>query len=217
MTSTEALSPSEDGSIVVNGKTLLPDGNGGYIPAETVKPQRRLEDEVVRKVITFALDLSARIGRFKGHVFEDLSSLDALLAQEYDVKRRRGKGNVTYFSIDGLMKVQVQVADLITFGPELQHAKALIDECLLEWTEDGRDEIRALVLRAFNVEKEGQVNKAELFGLLRLDIADERWQRAMQAIRDGIRIVGAKQYFRFYTRPSVTARWNTITIDLAKA
>lgn len=207
----------DDAIVTYGGKQYLPDAKGNLVPLEMVKPEHKLEDELVRKVMTYARELSAQIGRFKGHTFEDLSGFDGLLAQEYGVTSRGKKGNRTYQSHDGLMKVQVQVADQIDFGPELQHAKTLIDECLVEWVEDGRAEIRAIVTRAFNVEKEGSINKAELFMLLRLDINDERWKRAMQAIRDAIRIVGSKQYFRFYERDAQNAPWRAVTIDLAKA
>lgn len=215
----EALdhAPAADGTVLIAGRVFMPDARGGFVPLETIKPEHKLEDEMVRKIVGHARVLSARIGRFKGHTFDDLSGLDALLAQEYRVKRGGRKGNRTYMTHDGLQKVQVQVADLIDFGPELQQAKTLIDECLVEWTDDSRAELRAIVLRAFNVEKEGQINKAELFGLLRLNITDERWVRAMQAIHDGIRVVGSKQYFRFYERPNVEAGWTTISIDLAQA
>lgn len=213
----DAPVPAVDGTVTIAGKKFMPDARGHYVPIEAVKPQHKLEDEMVRKVIGFARDLSAQIGRFKGHTYEDLGEMDALLAQEYQVKRGGRKGNRTYQTHDGLMKVQVQVADLLDFGPELQQAKSLIDECLVEWTDEGRAEIKAIVLRAFNVDREGQINRSELFSLLRLDIVDERWKRAMQAIRDGIRVTGSKLYYRFYERPDVTARWQTISIDLAKA
>jgi len=208
--------PSE-GVVTINGKEYMPDARGGFVPVEMVKPQHQIEDQAVREIMRHARTLSAQIGRFKGHTFDDLSALDALLAENYKVKRGGQKGNRTYMTHDGLNKVQVAVADQIDFGPELQQAKALIDECLKEWTDDGRAEIRAIVLRAFKVEKEGQINKAELFSLLRLQITDERWKSAMDAIHDAIRITGSKQYFRFYERPTTTARWSAVTIDLAQA
>lgn len=107
-------------------------------------------------------------------------------------------------------------ADLITFGPSLATAKSLIDECLLEWGGQSRPEISALVNSAFAVEK-GQINRAALFGLLRLDIADDRWVRAMQALRDAVRIIGTKAYLRFYERPTGDGSWAAVTIDLASA
>lgn len=219
MQTTETGAPDmvPDGVVVINGKQYLPDARGGFTPLEIVKPQHKLEDEMVRKVIGHARELSDQIGRFKGHTFDDLSGLDDLLAQEYQVKRGGRKGNRTYQTVDGLLKVQVQVADLIDFGPELQQAKTLIDECLVEWTGEGRAEIRAIVMRAFKVEKEGQIDKHELFALRRLDIDDTRWQNAMAAIGDAIRITGSKQYFRFYQRETAASRWTAITVDLAQA
>lgn len=210
--------PIDDGTVEIAGKTYMPDAKGNLVPLALVRPAIKLEDETVRKVLDYAEDLSAQIGRFFAHTLGDLGALDALLEQQYEVTRGGRKGNRTYTSFDGLKKVQVQVqvADRLDFGPELQAAKALIDECLVEWVADGRDEIRAIVLRAFNVEKEGKINQAELFMLLRLEIADARWRRAMQAIRDAIRIIGAKQYVRFYRRELPTSEWQAVTIDLAK-
>lgn len=213
----ETMQNAPVGVIEINGKQYMPDARGGFVPLELVKPQHALEDQAVRKIMDYARTLSAQIARFKGHTFDDLSALDELLAEQYRVKRGGQKGNRTYMSHDGLEKIQVAMADQIDFGPELQQAKALIDECLKEWTDDGRAEIRAIVLRAFKVEKEGQINKAELFALLRLEIADERWKRAMSAIHDAIRITGSKQYFRFYERPNPNAKWSAVTIDLAQA
>ena len=205
------------GILTIAGNRYMQDGRGALIPIEQVKAADKLEDETVRKIMSFARDLSAQIARFKGHTFEDLNGLQSLFEQEYGAKAGGKKGNVTFQSFDGLSKVQVQIAEQITFGPQLQQAKALIDECLIEWGAESRAEIRALVNRVFAVEKEGQINRAELFGLLRLDITDTRWLSAMEAIRDSIRVTGTKAYVRFYERPHVKAEWTAITIDLAAA
>ncbi|WP_244299354.1 DUF3164 family protein [Roseibium aquae] len=192
------------------------DAKGNLVPLANVKPQHKLEDETVRKIIAHADALSAQIGRFKGHTTTDLGELDALLAQEYGAVKGGKKGNRTYQSFDGLMKVTVQVSDFVDFGPELQTAKQLIDACLTEWSADSRPEIKAIVTRAFNTDKEGQINKSDIFLLLRLDIADARWGRAMDALRDAMRITGSKSYVRFYHRAAPEAAWQPITIDLAK-
>jgi hypothetical protein len=206
-----------DGIVEVNGKKFMEDAKGNLIARDLVKPVDQLMDELVRKMIAYARDLSAQIGRFKGHCFDDLGGFQALIAQEYEASVGGAKGNVTLTSFDGCMKVQFQVADIIDFGAELQAAKKLIDECLAEWAAGSRDEIRAIVTRAFNVDKEGLVNRTELFMLTRVAIDDPRWQRAMAAIHDSIRIVGSKTHIRFYARPSREARWTGITVDLADA
>lgn len=206
-----------EGITVINGREFMINGKGGFDPIDAVKPQYKLQDQTVRKCIAYALELNAQVGRFRGHTAADLAALDALLAEKYDAKIGGAKGNRTYQTYDGLMKVQVQVSDLITFGPELQVAKALIDQCLIEWSADSRPEIQSIVARAFNTDKEGQVNRSDVFMLLKLEITDERWLKAMDAIRDAIRVTGSKEYVRFYRRSSVREDWQAITIDLAKA
>lgn len=205
------------GAQEVNGKYYLPDSKGNLVPLDMVKAQDQLEDEMVRKIFGFATDLSAQISRFKEHSFGDIGDFQAMLDQEYGAKKGGAKGNVTFMTFDGLKKVQVQVADLIEFGPQLQTAKVLIDECLNDWSADSRPELRTIVTRAFNVDKEGQVNRAELYRLRRWDIADERWQRAMDAITDASRSVGSKEYLRFYERDQPDGKWRSVTIDLASA
>lgn len=203
--------------IDVGGQPHRRDGKGTIVPEELIKPQHLLEDETVRTIVGYATALSEQIARFKAHTFDDISAFEGILTQEYRETRGGSKGNKTFLSFDGLLKVQVQVADNVEFGPELQVAKSLVDECLNEWSEDARAEIRAIITRAFNTDKAGQINRAEIFSLLRLNIEDDRWQRAMGAIRDAMRIVGSKTYVRCYRRDRPDAAWQHISIDLAKA
>lgn len=207
----------EDGITMVNGKPWMLDAKGNLVPLELVKPADKLEDEVVRKLMGHASCLSDQISRFRGHTMTDLGEFDALLMQEYGVTKGGPKGNRTYQSFDGLKKVTVQVADFVDFGPQLQVAKRLLDECLTEWSADSRPEIRAIITRAFNTDKEGQVNRSEIFMLLRLDIEDTRWSEAMRAIREAMRVTGSKEYVRFYERANIKDGWTAVTIDLAKA
>ncbi|GHE72127.1 hypothetical protein GCM10019059_34640 [Camelimonas fluminis] len=207
----------QDGVFEVGGQNYMRDTKGNLIPVATIKPQHLLQDEMVRKIINYASEQSAQVRRFLGHTFGDLNALQTLLEQEYGAPKGGAKGNVTYQSFDGLMKVQVQIADVLDFGPELQPAKGLIDECLMEWGAESRPELRAIVNTVFSVEKEGHINRSGLFQLLRMEVDDHRWKRAMDALRDAIRIVGAKRYVRFFKRPATDAAWEPIIIDLARA
>lgn len=205
------------GVIEVGSARYMRDAAGRLVPVEVVHAKDALTDEAVRKIMFFARLLSDRVKRFKDHTFDDLNALQALFDQEYGAKAGGPKGNVSFVSFDGTMKVQVQIADQITFGPELQAAKKLVDECLVEWGAESRPELRAIVNRAFAVEKEGQIDRAAMFSLLRLDIDDPRWLRAMDAVRGSIRVMGSKAYVRFYERADANAAWRAVTIDLAQA
>lgn len=211
------IAPTQDGVEMVNGHPYMRDAKGNLVPLENVKPQHKLEDEAVRKIIGFAEDLNAQIHRFRKHTYADLLSLTAMLAQEYGAGKGGRKGNTTFQTVDGCLKVQIQVSDFIDFGPEIQIAKTLIDECLNDWAAESCAEIRAIMTRAFNTDKEGQVNKSEILLLLRFDFDDERWKRGMDAIRDAMRVTGSKSYVRFYRRGDPADGWEAITIDIAKA
>lgn len=213
----EADNYVQTGQIELMGDQYMKDAGGRLVPVEVVKPEHRLEDQTVRKMIGYAEELSARIARFRGHTFDDIASTLDLMAEKYGTKKGGTKGNVTLTSYDGLLKVTVQVQEQLTFGPELQIAKNLVDQCIGSWAEGANDKIRALVEHAFQVDKEGRINRAALFQLRRLNIDDADWKAAMEALGDAIRVIGSKEYVRFYRRPDARARWEPITIDLAAA
>lgn len=215
MTSQFAPHSIPNGVTQVGGKPYMADAKGGLVPVELIKPQHQLEDEIVRKIMGHAIALSAQLGRFKGHTYEDLGEFDALLLQEYGVTKGGKKGNRSYKTFDGLYEIEIRVQDQVEFGPELQIAKTLVDECLNEWAEGARPEIRAIVTRAFNTDKEGRINRSEIFMLLRLNIEDGRWQRAMDAIKDAMRVTGSKSYIRFWMRDAFDAERVSVSIDLA--
>lgn len=207
----------ENSVTTINGTDYMTDAKGSLVPINLIKPVDKLEDEIVRKIMKYATDLNVQITRFRGHTMTDLGEFDALLDQEYNTKKRGKKGNRTYSTFDGLQKVVVQIQDTIDFGPQLQQAKTLLDECMNEWAANARPEIQAIITRAFNTDKEGKVNRSEIFMLLRLDISDERWLEAMRAIREAMRVTSSKEYVRFYTRDAIQDPWKSVTINLAVA
>ena len=209
--------PVPDGIVEANGNRYMADGKGGLRAIENVPAMKKLQDEMVRKVFGFAYALAAQIARFKGHVYEDLGSFDALMAQEYGLKIGGPKGNRTYSTFDGLMKVEVRIADRIAYGPEMQIAKALFDECLNERAAGADPLIRSIVTNAFDTDREGQINRTNVFVLLNTNDDDARWVRGQEAIRDAMHVIGSKSYLRFQFRDAFDAPWQSLTIDLASA
>jgi hypothetical protein len=209
--------PIPDGKSEIKGNIYMGDGKGGFQPIETIKAQHLLEDEAVRKIMGFTIAASEQITRLKQHTFDDIGDFEALLAQEYDAKIGGAKGNKTLMTVDGLFKIVVAVQDYIAFGPELAVAKELVDECLNEWAEQTGPELRGIVTDAFQTDTAGNINRSQIFMLLRREIDDPRWVTAMQAIRDAMRIVGSKTYVRSYKRAAHDAPWTAVTVDLAKA
>jgi len=217
-TATAPVTPkAPPGAQEINGKLYMEDGRGQLTPIEAIKPQDLLMDEVVRKISGYAVPLAAELTRFKGHSFDDVDGFIGLLAQQYGVKLRSKKGNHTLTTIDGLKMVQVAVSESIDFGPELQIAKEIVDECLRDWSADASAQIRAIITRAFNVDQEGKINRNEMLSLMRLDFEDERWQRAMTAVRESMRVSGSKRYLRVYERDRPDGEWKAVVLTLAAA
>ena len=207
------------GITVVNGRDYMTNAEGGLTPMELIKAEDFMEDQMVRKVIGFAKPLSAELARFKQHTRADIAEFDRLLEAKYGLikKGRAGAGNQKYRTIDGLMVVETRVNKLIEFGPQLQIAKGLIDECLNEWTEDGRAEVRGLVTRAFKVDNAGQISKSAMFELFKVESEDSRWLQAMAAINAAVRVIGSKEYLHFSFRESHDADWISISLNIADA
>lgn len=200
--------------------TAIPEGykqdpRGALIPLTAIKPIDLLRDEVVQEVVARVRAMSRELAALKTDVFQRIDDFVDLSAREFDVQLGGTKGNVSLRSFDGRYKVERAVAEYIVFDERLQVAKALIDECLREWTEGARTEIRALIDQAFQVDKEGRISTGRVLGLRRLNIADEKWEKAMQAINDAITVTGSKTYVRVYERVGNTERYLPIPLDIA--
>lgn len=193
------------------------DARGRLTPVEMIKPIDRTRDELARDLHAKALALSAAIKAFKDTAFADIAAFVELSAEQYQVSLGGKKGNVTLMSYDGSIKIIRAMNESISFDERLQAAKALIDECFMDWTTDARPEIKALIDRAFEVDKDGNIRTGAVLSLRRVDIQDDRWKRAMSAINDAVQVVGSKAYIRIYERVGESDAYRPISLDVAGA
>lgn len=191
------------------------DAKGNLIPEAKIKPIDKIQTELVKRLCAMAQDQSAILATFKRICADELAAFVSLSGAEYGVQVGGDKGNVTLLSFDGKYKVVRQVADSISFGPQLLAAKQLIDNCVHRWAAGANDNIRALVNHAFQTDKTGQINTARVLALRQLDIKDEEWLRAMQAIADSIQTLSSKPYMRFYERDDKTGEYLPIVLNVA--
>lgn len=191
------------------------DARGVMTPADMVKPIDKDRDALVGEIIERALPLHKGLAEFKLAVFADTQAFRELSGEMYGAKVGGEKGNMTFYTWDGVWKVNVAIAERLAFDERLQAAKALIDECLKDWMEGSRPEVVSLIDEAFQVDKEGEVSTSRILRLRRLDITDERWLNAMRAINDAILIVGSKKYVRLYQRVGDSNQYVPLSLDLA--
>ena len=76
------------------------------MPVANIRDEDKLQDQTVRKIIAFALDLNAQIARFRDHTMVDLGEFDAILSEEYGAKIGGEKGTL-YRCVNGKLSIMV--------------------------------------------------------------------------------------------------------------
>lgn len=203
----------------MENKKVLPEGymldrKSRLVPISQVSDFDLEMDAFVRTQIADALEQSARIKAFKSKSFDECYAWLDLVAEKYGKTRGGLKGNVTFASYDGSEQIRIAVQDSLTFGPELQIAKELIDECISEWSVGANENLRAIILDAFAVDKEGQLSTSRILSLRRIKIDDPRWHQAMEAISESLQVAVSKTYINF-RRKDADGKLVNIPIDIA--
>jgi hypothetical protein len=198
----------------------IPDGYransfGHLVPVGAIKPLDLLRDDTVTRIIWNAQIMQEQMRLFKNKALADIAAFLEIAADQYNTKLGGKKGNLSLVSYDGQYKVLLAVSDSLNFDERLHIAKQLIDECIHEWTADSNANIKALIEHAFQTDKQGNINTARIFGLMRLKIDGEKWQQAMQALKDSIQITSTSQYLRLYERVGESDKYQQIAMDIA--
>lgn len=191
------------------------DARGNLIPIENIKEIDLDRDELVKEIFAAIETPMRELEQARRNGIEDVRAFVELAAEKYGAKPSK-KGNVTLHSFDGELRVTVAMADVLMFDERLTAAKTLIDECLDEWTQDSRQELKTIVQQAFDVNKEGNISTAKVLGLRRLNIEHEKWQRAMTAIDDSIHTQTTREYIRIHRRDENGA-YVLVSPELGKA
>lgn len=191
------------------------DAQGRLVHESLIKPIDQARDKLVLELVEKGKTLNKLLAEFKDSAFGDVAAFVDLSVEQYGVKLGGKKGNVSLLSFDGRYMLKKAVQESVQFDERLQAARALIDECLLEWTEGARPEVVTLVNDAFRTDTKGEIRTARVLALRRLEIADERWQRAMKAIGEACQVVGSKDYIRLYERVGNTDQFKAIPLDIA--
>lgn len=192
----------------------MANAQGHLVPVDQIKEIDLARHELVMEKVAKAKALQKQLAEFKAEIMGDIEAFVAMSAEEYGVKIGGEKGNITLASFNGQYQIKRAISERLTFSEQLQAAKALIDECLKTWTASSPTELRALVNDAFQVDKAGRINTGRILGLRRLDIKDDRWGRAMEAISNSIQVGGIKAYFNIYERDA-SGNKRAISLDLA--
>lgn len=191
------------------------DANGSLVPVSKIKDIDKLRHKCVTELAEAAKKTSGQLVAFKLSAMQAVQDFVNTSLAEYDVAHGGKKGNISLVSFDGKYKIVRAMQETIVFDERLQAAKALVDECVKAWSKGSNDNIKVLVNDAFQVDKKGTVNTGRILNLRTLKIDDDKWQRAMQAIGDSMKVASTKPYIRFYELDEAAGDYVAIPLDVA--
>ena len=188
---------------------------GHLVPEHQVREHDKLRDSVARDLSTLALHINKALTQFKAKALADIDDLIAISSARYGVTIGGKKGNASITTYDGQFKIERAMAERITFTEENLAAKELIDQCIRKWSEGANSHLRVLVDRAFRANRQGQIKTGDVLSLLRVEIDDPDWKRAMEALKDSIQVNGTAVYIRVYQRIGQTDQYQPINLNIA--
>lgn len=191
------------------------DARGNLVHEANVRPVDRDMDEVVRRIHGFGAPLSEQMWRFRNYTMGDIAAFADRVVERYGARKGGRKGNLQLMTYDGCLRVNLAQAERIAAGPEIVAAQALVEECVERWSSGSRRELRALINQAFVAGEDGMVSVAALLRLRGIEIDDDGWRRAQDAIADALRPAGKAEYIRLYRRETPAEPWQPVSLHLA--
>ena len=176
------------------------DESGIQTHVSRVRPYEKMREKKLAAMAKEAKAINAKLRAFKDTVRKECDDLYRAFLEEHGVDP--GKGNVTLFSFDRSLKVEVSINETIEFdGQFVEAAKSKFDE-FLEANVSAKDvAIKALVMDAFQTSR-GKLDTKRVMNLLRYrsKIKDEVFGAACQLLEDGIRKPESRTYYRIWER-----------------
>lgn len=202
---------------IIDEKGFWLNARGEAIHQDLVRADEKIKDELVGSLIAKVLKKQKELAELKAEVKEDIEAYYELLLQQYniDVKKTSKKGNFSLENFSGTEKIQISMAETLSFDEKLSIAKLKIDEYLNDVTKDSPAEIRTLITKAFEVGKKGNIDSKKIFALRSYDIKDPRWLEAMSIIEESKKVASIKPYMRFYARENIEQDYEMVKLDFA--
>ena len=191
---------------------VLIDESGTAIAVKYLDPVVVDRHKIVEDIIKKVLEKEKELREFKNWAYTKIETYLDKTAGRYGEK---WKGNASLLNFSQDKQVSFRINDIIVFDERLSIAKNKIDEFIKSKTEGGDDDLRLLVLKAFQVDKKGNINVKQIISLKTYKINHPLWKEAMQIIEDALKVVATKEYINFAVRPTPKSEWHSISLNFS--
>ena len=199
----------------MNGRKYWEDYKGDLTAVENISKEDKARDKVVEACCAKAIKLNEQIAKTKAEITALIDEYLSTVAEKFGTEWK-GNTNIINFSQD--LRVEVKVQNTIGFDEKLNVAKNLIDECVAAWSTDANPALATIVNKAFETDRKGKINREFIFKLLKMKMNAkthmDKWEQAMELLRDSMTIEGSKPYYNFRRRKE-NGEWELITLDFA--
>lgn len=198
-----------------DSKTML-DSSGDQVPVRYVKPMDKARDRLVRKLTKEAEKLSAALAKHKAMCLDEIARFQALASATYGVVLGGEKNGIILTSFDGTLRIERRASETLAFDDRLNAAQTLINEWIAEKTSGVDRDLVVLINRAFRNRRNSGLRFGEIIRLTQLAIKGEKWEKAMQLIRESITVQSSRTHCRFYRRADTKSDFEMIPLDIAQ-
>jgi hypothetical protein len=191
---------------------MLVDEEGNKVPAKYIDPVVLERHELVEGVISKVREAEETLKKLKKELFEAVQNH---LDKTADVYGENWKGNASLMNFGKTRQVDLKISKMISFDERLNIAKTKIDDCLNRWSNNAKHELKTLVLKAFNVDKKGNVDSKQILSLRQYKFDDPVWKEAMSIIDEALTTVGTREYMNFSERADSRSDWKKISLNFS--
>ena len=192
------------------------DEQGNKRPRKYLTKLERMQESEIGKILKRAEFLNEKLSEFKEAVAASCEKLVEEYAKRNKLDTTKWKGNITLMSFDRSVKIELNVNNRIEFDDlAIKACKALLDEFLSENIDAKNAFIAEIVTDAFSTSR-GKLDTKKVLGLLKYEskIKDEKFQKAMGFLKESIRNVGSKNYYRISVKDD-DGSWEPIRLDFS--
>ncbi|NVN45112.1 DUF3164 family protein [Asaia siamensis] len=195
----------------------IPDASGRQVPVNCIRASTVLQHEVAEKIRDHFRELAEFTKDKKKQIFEEMQAYRDLLAQEYGLRSGGTRGGMTIRTYDAHTEVKLEERDYHRVTPEITIAQALVGKILDDLMEQANDNLRALVMRAFDTDKKtGRPNVDSILKLKSMVIDHPQWPEARRALEDSLVVISSKSAVTCHVRPDLDHRREQIVVDFSR-
>ena len=195
----------------IRPKTIQ-DENGQTYPVNVLDRDIVERHFIVEDIMQKVIEKEKELLELKAWAFETIESYLQTIAGKY---KTNWQGNASLMNFPKTMQVTFKKNKLLAFDERLNIAKQKIDECLNRWSDNAQPELKILVTKAFDVDKEGNVDVTQILSLKQFKFKDKTWQEAMDIIDMALTVKKTKEYLNFAVRSDPKKEFRTVILNFA--